>query len=77
MVIAFVLITTEPGREQEIYQALVDVDEIKDLHALFGEYDLILKVESDSIDSISQVITDKIRKLDGINDTKTLTGAKI
>jgi len=47
-----------------------------ELHSLFGEYDLITKIEAENYESIGQIII-KIRTIDGIIDTKTLTGIKI
>ncbi|GAG92382.1 unnamed protein product [marine sediment metagenome] len=39
---------------------------------MFGEYDLVVKIESDDI----EVVVNKIRSIDGVIDTKTLTGTK-
>ncbi len=41
MAIGFVLISTAPAKEHEVYNELLKVKEIVELHPLFGEYDLI------------------------------------
>jgi len=46
------------------------------LHALFGEYDLIAKIEAEDFESIGNIVVNKIRTIEGIIDTKTLTGTK-
>jgi len=45
------------------------------LHALFGEYD-IAKIEAEDFESIGNIVVNKIRTIEGIIDTKTLTGTK-
>ena len=43
---------------------------------MFGDYDLIAKVEADDLDVLAQVAVDKIRTIHGVIDTKTLAGIK-
>ena len=74
-VIGFALISTAPAREQEIYNKLKTINEIVEVHPLFGEYDIIAKIEAESFDLLSQIIIEKIRSIEGMVDTKTLTGA--
>jgi DNA-binding Lrp family transcriptional regulator len=77
MVIAFVLITTKPGAEKEVYDSLKNIPEVTELHPIFGEYDLIIKLNSDNADNIGELVVQKIRVLDGITDTKTFIGIKL
>jgi DNA-binding Lrp family transcriptional regulator len=72
----FVLIKTEPGKECEVYDELKEVSEVIDFHQLFGEYDLIAKIEGNDVDKVRSIIVDKIRHIEGIIDTKTLLGIK-
>jgi DNA-binding Lrp family transcriptional regulator len=76
MAIGFVLISTAPAREHDVYNALQNVGEIVELHPLFGEYDLIAKVEAEDFNVLGQVVVDRIRSIPGVIDTKTLTGIK-
>ena len=50
--------------------------EVIEVHPLFGEYDILVKIECGDIDAIGEVIIKKIRSLKGIVDTKTLIGTK-
>ena len=70
--IGFVLIDIEPTREKEVYQKLMKVEHIVELYPLFGEYDLIAKVEADSYDAIGDIVVSKIRAIPGVKATKTL-----
>jgi DNA-binding Lrp family transcriptional regulator len=74
--IGFVLISTAPAREHEVYNQLLKVKEIVELHPLFGEYDLIAKIEAQDFNRLGQIVVDQIRAIDGVIDTKTLTGIK-
>ncbi|PKK85583.1 MAG: AsnC family transcriptional regulator [Thermoplasmata archaeon HGW-Thermoplasmata-1] len=76
MAVGFVLISAAPSKEHEVYDELMKIPEIVELHPLFGEYDLIAKIEGGDFDSLGHVIVNKIRTIDGIIDTKTLTGTK-
>jgi len=76
MAIGFVLISTAPAKEHTVYNLLLKVPEITELHPLFGEFDLIAKIEADSFENLSKIIVDHVRCIEGVVDTKTLTGAK-
>lgn len=73
MAVGFVLISSEPKREREVYETLLRVQEVVELYPLFGEYDLIAKVESQDYNSIGEVVVSKIRTIAGVRATKTLT----
>ena len=70
--IGFVLIDIEPTREKEVYQKLTKIKDIVELYPLFGEYDLIAKVEADSYDAIGKLVVSMIRSIEGVKATKTL-----
>lgn len=76
MAIGFVLISTAPAKEHEVYNQLLKVKQIVELHPLFGEYDLIAKIETEDFNKLGQIVVDKIRTIKGVIDTKTLTGIK-
>jgi DNA-binding Lrp family transcriptional regulator len=76
MTLAFILISTKPRKEHEVYNELMKIPEILELHPLFGDYDLIARVEVPDLDALSELVVHKIRAIDGISDTKTLTGSK-
>lgn len=70
--IGFVLIDIEPNREKEVYEKLIKLPRIVELYPLFGEYDLIAKVEADSFDAIGDFVVQSIRSVEGVKATKTL-----
>ena len=76
MAIGFILIKTEPSKEQQVYEALGAVEDIVELHPLFGEYDLIAKVETGDFYDLGQVVVRKIRTVEEVIDTQTHPGTK-
>lgn len=76
MVVAFVVINVEPGREHDVYKGLQHLPQVCEIHPLFGEYDLIAKLEAQDFDALGQAIVSHIRSLPGVVTTKTFTGTK-
>lgn len=73
MVTGFVLITAESGRERAVYDALVGLPQVVELHALYGDFDMLAKVETPDFDEMGSFIVNEVRGVPGIRDTKTLT----
>jgi len=69
---AFVLINCDLGCEQAIIDELKLLDNVKEAHGVFGAYDILTKVESESVDHLRDIITWKIRKLNRVRSTLTL-----
>lgn len=76
MAMGFALLSISPLYEKTVYEALKNIPEIIEVHPIFGEYDILLKIECPDIDSIGGVVIKKIRSIQGIMDTKTLIGTK-
>ena len=76
MATGFALLSISPLKEKEVFEALRNMVEITEVHPLFGEYDILVKIECGDIDQIGEVVIKKIRSLTGIIDSKTLIGTK-
>jgi DNA-binding Lrp family transcriptional regulator len=77
MAIGFALLSISPLHEKEVYDTLRNkIPEITEVHPLFGEYDILVKINCDDIDVIGEIVIKKIRALKGVMDTKTLIGTK-
>ena len=72
----FVLISAAPGREKDVFVEIQKIKEVVELHPLFGEYDLIVKLDAPDFNRLGEIVVDRIRKIPGVIDTKTLTGIK-
>jgi DNA-binding Lrp family transcriptional regulator len=76
MATGFALLSISPLQEKSVYSALKNISEITEIHPLFGEFDILVKIECQDIDHIGEVVIQKIRVLKGIVDSKTLIGTK-
>ena len=70
---AYVLVNCDLGAEEEIISGLKQIEQVKEVHGTFGAYDIIARVQSESADELMEAITSKIRKMDKIRSTLTLT----
>ena len=70
---AFVLINCELGSEEHIIEELKTLSDVKSVQGTFGAYDIIVEIASESVDQIRETITWKIRKIEKIRSTLTLT----
>lgn len=77
MAVGYILITTQPSKEMDVYNLLREIKEVEEVHPLFGEYDIIAKLRAENADSIGRIVVEKIREIDGIIETKTLMGINI
>ncbi len=72
MAIAYVLVSCDLGFDAEIIEELKHLSDVPEAHRIFGAYDILAKVESDSVESLRDTITWKIRKLNRVRSTLTL-----
>ena len=77
MAVGFVLIVTNAGFEKQVRESLDDIDLITGRWGIFGEYDLIAKIESDDDVALTRCIVEDVRTIEGITETRTLIGAQI
>jgi len=68
------LINCDLGSEEDVIDALKNVEDVKEIHGTFGAYDIIAKVDNSKMDALRETITWKIRKIDRIRSTLTLMG---
>ena len=72
MPVAFVLVNAETGSEDEVVAELRKIENVKESYTVFGVYDVVAKVEAESMDKLTETITWKIRRLDKIRSTLTM-----
>jgi DNA-binding Lrp family transcriptional regulator len=59
MAIGFALLSISPLHEKAVYETLNDkIPEIVEVHPLFGEFDILVKIECNDIDSIGDVVVE-------------------
>ena len=66
------LINCDLGFEEQIIEDLKHLSDVKEVHEIFGAYDILAKVESDQISTLRETIMWKIRKIGRVRSTLTL-----
>ena len=69
---AYVMINCETGTEPKVIDGLGTIEEVKEIKYTFGSYDIVAKIEADSLEKLREVITLKIRKMEPVRSTTTL-----
>ncbi len=72
MTTAYVLINCVMRVEKAVIDKLKTFDAVKEAVGTFGVYDILVKLEADSDQKLTDVITQKIRKMDNVRTTTTL-----
>ncbi len=69
---AYVMINCEMGSESSIIEKIKPIQGVKEVVGVFGNYDVLVKIQSANVDEIRQTIIANIRRLDKIRCTTTL-----
>lgn len=72
MVTAIILIETERARTIAVGEALADVEGISEVYTVAGRYDLVAMVRVRRNEDLADLVTGRLRDLDGIESTETL-----
>lgn len=66
------LINADLGAEEELVKQLKAVEFVKEVYVVYGVYDIVAKVEADTMDKVKETITWKVRRLDRVRSTLTM-----
>jgi DNA-binding Lrp family transcriptional regulator len=69
---AYVLLNTEIGAKNQVLKALKKVEGVKEVHNLWGIYDLIINIKAESQEELKSIITQQIEKIARINTKLTM-----
>ena len=72
MFTSFVLINTKSDAIEEVKERLEKIASIKEVHTLYGVYDLIAKVNAETMDDVKTIIPRHIRRLENIRSAITM-----
>jgi Lrp/AsnC family transcriptional regulator for asnA, asnC and gidA len=74
--LAFVGINIKQGSSDEAIAILSAFDEILELHEMYGQFDLLLKIRAKSLEEMREVIANKISKIPQITEAELMTVLK-
>lgn len=72
MTVAYILCVAEVGKEKAVQTKLKEFEEVKEVYVVYGEYDLVVKIEIPDLKQLDAFITDKIRGIEHIEMTSTM-----
>jgi len=76
MVIGVTMINVLPGYEKAAYRELKNIEGIKDVYHVFGEYDFVVIIDVKDL-SILNAVVDRIRESENVTATQTIVGAEL
>lgn len=77
MVTAIVLLTVARDKINPVAERLADIDGITEVHSVAGRYDLAAIIRVKDNDRLAELVTDHIRKVDGIESSETLIAFRV
>lgn len=69
---AYVLINCDLGSEESIIGDLKKLPETVEVNGVYGVYDIVAKIRSDSMEKLRETITWHVRKIDKVRSTLTM-----
>ena len=67
------LIQCAIGHEMEVLRDLLNLDSVKEAKGTFGYYDILVKIVARTDNDIEKFITKKIRKINNVSTTTTIS----
>ena len=71
---AYVLINTDPDVEEEFIEEVTNMEGVIEVASVYGRYDFVVIIESDTMEKVKNIITWKIRRIRSEKSTITLIG---
>ena len=74
--LAWILISCEPGRERDVYLQLLDIPSVSEVSVVYGELDLVARIDFDSEMVMSKTLIEDMRHVEGVRKTETLSAVE-
>jgi len=71
--IAYVLVKSKIGHEVDVMSNILKIDGVKEVMGTYGVYDIFVKVQVPTRSEIEKIITQRIRKVNNVISTTTLS----
>lgn len=77
MITGVVLIRLSAGKEKSALARIKDTKGVSHVSAVYGRWDLICDIEADDLQTMTNVVVNKIRSIPGVTSTETLVTTAI
>lgn len=71
MVEAIVLVQVKIGASLTVAEAVGEIAGVTEAYVVTGPYDVIVRVEADSLDELGQMVVSRIQAVEGVSRTLT------
>ncbi|MGD8545541.1 MAG: Lrp/AsnC ligand binding domain-containing protein [Candidatus Bathyarchaeota archaeon] len=72
MITAYVLLQIKPGMDRNVLNSVKELIQVKVIETVYGEYDMLIKVEVKRLEALDSFIFDTIRTIKGVESSTTL-----
>ena len=66
------LVNADLGAEEDLLKKLREIPNVKEVYVVYGVYDIVARVEADTMEKVKDTITWHIRRLDKVRSTLTM-----
>lgn len=77
MITGYVLLRIKPGMDRDVLQSVTKLKQVKHVETVYGEYDMLLKVEVETLDELDSFIFEAVRTLKGVESSTTLITIRV
>jgi len=72
---AYVLFSVGSGSEEQVLKEIKAMEGVQEAYVSYGVYDLIVKIKTDSMEQLKELVTHRLRMIANVRSTLTLIRA--
>jgi DNA-binding Lrp family transcriptional regulator len=69
---AYVLLSVSSGSEEQVRKDVQKIEGVEEVYVSYGVYDLVVKINSASMEQLKDLVTHHLRRVDNVRSTLTL-----
>ena len=69
---AYVLFSVGSGSEEKVLQQIKAIAGVQEAYVSYGVYDLIVKIKTDSMEQLKELVSHRLRMIANVRSTLTL-----
>ena len=77
MITAYVLLRIKPGTDRNVLCNVKKLAHVKAVETVYGEYDMLFKVEIETLETLDSFIFDTVRTIIGVEGSTTLISMEV
>lgn len=72
MIEVYVLLRVKPGQDRSVFRKVKKLKRVTEMDTVYGEYDLLIKVQVETMEDLDSFIFDTVRAIKGVERSTTL-----